>query len=64
MANIANGDVSSYIQALVSETIEDLQMLANTDLRNMIFAFVFFILGLVLSKYLKSRNKVSDFQVA
>ncbi|MGB8333566.1 MAG: hypothetical protein WCE56_03665 [Desulfobacterales bacterium] len=31
MANISNGDVSSYIQALVSETIEDLQMLANKD---------------------------------
>ena len=35
-----------------------------TDFRNMIFAFVFFVLGLVLSRYLKSRKKVSDFQVA
>ena len=31
MVNLANGDVSSYIQALVSETIEDLQMSVNKD---------------------------------
>ena len=31
MANIANGDVSTYIQALISENIEDLKSSANND---------------------------------
>ena len=31
MANIANDDVSTYIQALISETIEDLKTSVNKD---------------------------------
>jgi len=37
---------------------------AVTNSKNVIFALAFFVLGLVLSKYLKSRKKVSEFQAA
>ena len=35
---------------------------AFTDLRNVYFALAFFVLGLILSKYLRSRKKVPGYQ--
>lgn len=37
---------------------------AIMDIKNVIFALAFFVLGLTLSKYIKSRKKVSDLQSA
>ena len=37
---------------------------AIMDVKNIVFALAFFVIGLLISKYLRTRNKVSDYQTA